>query len=72
MRSAIRDLPDGTYIADDFVDGDGLEPGQKRIVVTLTIAGDTLSVDFTGTHRKPRVRSTPLWRRRNRPSTTLL
>lgn len=49
MRQAIRALPDGVYAAEDFVDGDGIEPGQKRIAVTLTIAGDTISVDFAGT-----------------------
>jgi N-methylhydantoinase A/oxoprolinase/acetone carboxylase beta subunit/N-methylhydantoinase B/oxoprolinase/acetone carboxylase alpha subunit len=49
MRAAIRALPDGVYEAEDFVDGDGLETGQKRIAVTLTIKGDSLSVDFTGT-----------------------
>jgi N-methylhydantoinase A/oxoprolinase/acetone carboxylase beta subunit/N-methylhydantoinase B/oxoprolinase/acetone carboxylase alpha subunit len=49
MRAAIRALPDGVYAADDFVDGDGLEPGRKRIAVTLTIAGDELRVDLAGT-----------------------
>ena len=34
---------------EDFVDGDGLEEGQKRIALRLTIAGDTIAVDFTGT-----------------------
>jgi N-methylhydantoinase B len=49
MRAAIRSLPDGIHVAEDFVDGDGVEPGQKRIAVTLTIAGDQLSLDFAGT-----------------------
>ncbi len=49
MRRAILELPDGMYAAEDFVDGDGIEPGQKRISVTLTIKGDTLAVDFAGT-----------------------
>ncbi len=49
MREAILVLPDGIYRAEDFVDGDGLEPGQKRIAVTLTISGDTLAVDLEGT-----------------------
>jgi hypothetical protein len=29
----IAALPDGVYEAEDFVDGDGLEPGAKRIAV---------------------------------------
>jgi N-methylhydantoinase B len=49
MRAAISALPDGTYDAEDFVDGDGLEDGRKRIAVRLSIAGDMLTLDFTGT-----------------------
>jgi N-methylhydantoinase B len=49
MRAAITALPDGVYDAEDFVDGDGLEEGRKRIAVRLTVAGDTLALDFTGT-----------------------
>ncbi|KAF0228412.1 MAG: N-methylhydantoinase [Beijerinckiaceae bacterium] len=49
MRAAIRALPDGVYHAEDFVDGDGLDPGQKRIAVTLTIKGDEIAVDLAGT-----------------------
>jgi N-methylhydantoinase B len=48
MRAAITALPDGVYAAEDFVDGDGLETGQRRVAVTLTIRGDTLAVDFAG------------------------
>ncbi len=49
MRAAVSALPDGVYEAEDFVDGDGLEPGQKRIAVRLTIAADTLHIDLDGT-----------------------
>lgn len=49
MRLAIAALPDGVFAGEDFVDGDGLEPGAKRIAVQLTIAGDTLALDFSGT-----------------------
>jgi N-methylhydantoinase B len=49
MRAAISALPDGTYTAEDFVDGDGLDPGQKRIAVAVTISGDTLAIAFDGT-----------------------
>lgn len=54
MRDAIRALPDGVYHAEDFVDGDGLDPGQKRIAVTLTIAGDEIAVDLAGTDSQAR------------------
>ena len=49
MRAAISALPDGVYEAEDVVDGDGLEEGGKRIAVRLTIDGDRMSFDFTGT-----------------------
>ncbi|MFN3670757.1 MAG: hydantoinase B/oxoprolinase family protein [Bosea sp. (in: a-proteobacteria)] len=54
MRSALLALPDGVYQAEDFVDGDGMDEGQKRIAVTLTIAGDTIAIDFTGSSAQAR------------------
>lgn len=54
MRSALAALPDGTYAAEDFVDGDGLEPGTKRIAVALTIRGSEIALDFTGTAAQAR------------------
>ena len=54
MRAAIAALPDGTYRAEDFVDGDGLEPGRRRIAVALTVAGDALTMDFAGTDPQAR------------------
>ncbi len=49
MRAAIEALPDGVFEAEDFIDGDGLVEGAKRIAIRLTIAGDRLEMDFTGT-----------------------
>lgn len=49
MRAAIAALPDGSYEAEDFIDGDGLVEGRKRIAIRLTIAGDRLEMDFAGT-----------------------
>ena len=54
MRAAIAALPDGVYSAEDFVDGDGIEPGNKRIAVTLTVAGESIALDFTGTAAQAR------------------
>lgn len=54
MRAALSALPDGVYSAEDFVDGDGLDEGQKRIAVRLTLVGDELKVDFTGTSAQAR------------------
>jgi len=47
MRAAIRDLPDGTYHS--ALQTDGLLDTPVTIRMALTIAGDTISMDFTGT-----------------------
>lgn len=48
MRAAIRQAPDGTYRAEYEADGDGLaEP--VKLACAVTIAGDEISVDYTGT-----------------------
>jgi N-methylhydantoinase B len=49
MRAEIASLPDGRYEAVDHVDGFGDEPEPIEIRVALTINGDTLDIDFTGT-----------------------
>ena len=49
MRREIAALTDGTYEAMDVVDGFGDEPEPIEIRVTLTIRGDELEIDFTGT-----------------------
>ncbi len=54
MRAALTALPDGVYEAEDFVDGDGIDEGQKRIAVTLTISGDTVAIDFAGSSPQAR------------------
>lgn len=54
MRVALTALPDGVYAAEDFVDGDGMDEGQKRIAVTLTISGDSIAIDFAGSSPQAR------------------
>ncbi len=49
MREAIRELPDGTYHATGFLDGyEDTGEVDIPIVVTLTIRGDEMTVDLTG------------------------
>ena len=51
MRSTIRKIPDGVYEFEDFVDGCGeLVPHPINIRVKITVAGDEMTMDFTGTH----------------------
>jgi len=47
-RAAIRDIPNGTYRAEDFLDDDGIVDQAIRIAVTIQIRGDKAEVDFTG------------------------
>ncbi|MFL6213504.1 MAG: hydantoinase B/oxoprolinase family protein [Blastocatellia bacterium] len=54
MRRRIRDLPDGVYSAEDFLDDDGFSDAPVRIAVKITIDGERATVDFTGS--APQVR----------------
>jgi N-methylhydantoinase B len=62
MRRAIADIPDGVYAAETFIDGylDDPDPTRRdlKFVVTITIAGDELTVDLTGT--SPQVSDRPI------------
>ena len=49
MRAEIAALPDGVYRGEDRTDNDCFEPGDHRIRVTMTVEGDRMTVDFTGT-----------------------
>ncbi len=50
-RAALAALPDGTYTAEDFLEGDSPDGAERDIAlrVTATIAGETLRLDFAGT-----------------------
>lgn len=47
-RNAIRAMPDGTYSFEDYIDDDGIDPDVIPIKVTITVTGDRLIADFTG------------------------
>jgi N-methylhydantoinase B len=53
-RGVIRNLPDGSYEAEDFLDDDGYSDKSVRIAVRISIKGDRAVVDFTGS--SPQVR----------------
>ena len=46
VRAGIRTLPDGRYRAEDVLEG---VDGELRIHVAVTVAGDEIDIDFTGT-----------------------
>jgi N-methylhydantoinase B/oxoprolinase/acetone carboxylase alpha subunit len=47
-RAAIRQIPDGVYSAEDWIDCDGVIPDSVPIRVTLTVSGDEIVVDLRG------------------------
>jgi N-methylhydantoinase B len=48
-RAAIAQMPDGTYRAEEALEGDGVTADPLWIRVAVTIAGEEMTVDFTGT-----------------------
>jgi N-methylhydantoinase B len=62
MRSAIQAIPDGVYSAMTYIDGFLDDPDPTRrdlpLVVTITVAGDEMMVDLTGT--APQVSDRPI------------
>ena len=48
-RLAIQEIPDGVYRVLDYMDDDGLIEQQVPIAVAITVDGDSMAVDFTGT-----------------------
>jgi N-methylhydantoinase B len=54
-RAALRELPDGEWSFEDFIDDDGIDYGKPiRLFVTIRKRGDQMVVDWTGT--SPQVR----------------
>jgi N-methylhydantoinase B len=49
IRAEIAALPDGVYEFEDFLDGLGDAPEPIRFKATITIAGDSIAIDWTGT-----------------------
>lgn len=52
IRTAIRALPDGCYQGAAEIDDDGLGNGPLTIRAQVKIAGDTIAVDFDGSHQQ--------------------
>lgn len=48
-REAIRRLPNGTYLAESEVEGDGIVEDDLPIRVAVTIADEEIEIDFAGT-----------------------
>jgi N-methylhydantoinase B len=48
VRAAIREIPDGRYRFDDVLDDWGPGTNPLRVAVTVTVAGDAVSIDYEG------------------------
>jgi N-methylhydantoinase B len=55
MRAAIRKIPNGTYVADEYIiDNDGWLDEPARVRVAMTVEDDHIVADFTGTEPQRR------------------
>ncbi|NDW46739.1 hydantoinase B/oxoprolinase family protein [Ruegeria sp. PrR005] len=52
MRSELAAIPDGRWEAEDFLDNDGIADTPLPIRVALSISGDRMHLDFTGSAPK--------------------
>ena len=48
MRQGLRDVPDGTYSAEDYIDDDGINDRPIKVAIDVTIDGDRAAIDLTG------------------------
>ena len=48
MRAAVAELPDGTYLGEDHTDNDCFDKIDVAIRVAMTVKGDSLTLDFSG------------------------
>lgn len=49
VRAVIERIPNGEYAAEDFLDDDGVADEPVRIAATVTVRGEEMHVDFSGT-----------------------
>jgi N-methylhydantoinase B len=51
-RAAVRALPDGTWEAEEWMDNDGVNDDLVRLHVRLSIDGDQMEVDYSGSSQQ--------------------
>jgi len=49
MKDTIRQIPDGVYEFSDYMDSDGLNSFNVPVCLKLTVQGDRIHLDFSGT-----------------------
>jgi len=48
IRGLIAAMPDGEYVGEDFVDGDGQTDKSFKVKCTMIVKGDKMTFDFSG------------------------
>ncbi|MFD8778454.1 hydantoinase B/oxoprolinase family protein [Streptomyces sp. NPDC059916] len=48
LRQRIREIPDGTFHSEDWVEGNGHDDGLIKVACTMTVSGDSIAFDFAG------------------------
>lgn len=61
MRKAISEMPDGSWTADEYMDDDGFGTTPVKLQATITVKGDNMEIDFSGTERQSLGASTTMW-----------
>jgi N-methylhydantoinase B len=49
-RASVAAIPDGTFRAEGFLDGDGISDRPVKVVVTVRVAGERMVVDLRGSN----------------------
>ena len=57
FREEVSEWPDGSYEADAYVDHDPLGNPDVHLHVKVTVAGDSLTIDFTGSDSRPEIQA---------------
>jgi N-methylhydantoinase B len=49
-RESVRQIPDGSYHAEGWLDGDGVSDRPVKVAVTVGVSGDRMTVDLSGSN----------------------
>jgi N-methylhydantoinase B len=52
MRKALHEIPDGEYVAHDFLDNDGVDKQAFRVQARLSVQGENVLIGFAGTSKQ--------------------
>lgn len=51
-RVSVSEIPDGVYVADGYLDNDGVTEDPVYVKVTVTVEGDSMTVDLSGSNKQ--------------------